>query len=279
MRKAVVLVLVLAGAVMFVASCQKQDIEKDKAAVRALVEGDTTHFKGGTSGDSTENTLPADDTTMGFWWRGPQTHDSAAVINVEVEGDSAWVSWHQHNYGEIFHWVKLTSDTAVKWTKPLQEAVQLNAVYKREGKDTDTDRGWKLKKLSLAYGQSETTKTVRIDSMRIYSSLREILIAGPLETYFPIDSLVTFTPGEKLDITLYTNATDAYAWLHALLFRLPFDNQGDGVHAGTWNAPLIPGPWVRFAIFDFMTKSTLMDPDAPYDFDGWLLLYKVQTAD
>jgi hypothetical protein len=187
----------------------------------------------------------------------------------------------QHNYGEVFHWVKTSDTTAVKWTKSLREAVQLNAVYERKGKDTDTDRGWKLRKISLAYGQSEPTNTVRIDSLKIHSSLRDILIVGPLDTYFLLDSLITFTPAEQLDITLYTNATDGYAWLHAfwgvLFVRLPFQDQGNGVFTGTWNAQIVPG--FRFAIFDLMTKSTLMDPSAPYDFSGWLLPYKIQTAE
>jgi len=281
MRKALVLSLTFVVAVVFFASCRKQDIDKDKAAVRALVEGDTTHFKSGTAGDSTENGVAADDTTMGVWWRGPQTHDSTATIEVHVDGDSAWVAWHQHNYGEIIHWVKTSDTTAAKWTKPLQEAVQLNAVYMREGKDTDADRGWKLKKISLAYGESETTTSVRIDSLKIHSSLRDILIVDPLSTYYWTDSLVTFTPGEKLDIKLYTNVTDGYAWLHAfwlwLFVRSPFEYQGDGVYAGTWNAQVIPG--LRFAIFDLMTRGTLMDHDAPYDYSGWLLPYMIETAD
>jgi hypothetical protein len=281
MRKALVLALMVTFAVTFFASCKKQqDVDKDKAAVRALVETDTTHFNSGTAGDSSENSLAADDTTMGIWWRGPQTRDSVPVIDVEVAGDSAWVGWHQHNYGEIYHWVRITGDTAVKWTKPLQEAVQMNAVYRREGKDTDADRGWKLKKISLANGVSETTNTVSIDSLRIHSSLRDILIAGPLDSYYMLDSLITFTPGELLTLTLYTNVTDGYAWLHAFwsvfFVRLPLEDQGNGVFTGTWNAEVIPG--FRFAIFDLMTKNTLMDPVSPYDYNGWLLPYKIQPA-
>ena len=94
------------------------------------------------------------------------------------------------------------------------------------------------------------------------------------------DSLIAFTPGEQLTFTLYTNATDGYAWLHAfwgvLLVRLPFQNQGNGVYTGTWNAEIIPG--FRSAIFDLMTKDTLMDPTAPYDQNGWLLPYTIKTA-
>jgi len=101
-----------------------------------------------------------------------------------------------------------------------------------------------------------------------------------LGTYYHVDSLVTFTPGEKLDITLYTNATDGYGWLHVFwgtaFVRLPFEDSLSGVFTGTWHAQMIPG--FRFAIFDLMTKGTLMDRDAPYDCNGWLLPYKVQTA-
>ena len=281
MRRALVLTVMFVAAVTSLVSCKKQqDVDKDKAAVRALVEADTTHFNSGSAGDSSENNLAAEDTTMGLWWRGPQTHDSLPVIEVEVVDDSAWVAWHQHNYGEMYHWVKIATDKAVKWTKPLQEAVQINGVYTRDGKDTDADRGWKLEKMSLAYGVSETTNTVRIDSLRIQSSLRSILIADPLNKYYSLDSFVTFTPGEQLTLTLYTNATDGYAWLHAFwsifFVKLPFQDQRDGVYTGTWSAELLPG--FRFAIFDLMTKSTLMGETAPYDYNGWLLPYKIQPA-
>ena len=280
MHRALVLTLVALFAATCFVACQKQEFETDEAAVRALVTGDPAHFTSSTAGDSNENAQMVEDTTMGKWWRVPQTHDSAASIEVQVQGDSAWVGWHQHNYGEIIHWILTSDTTAAKWTKPLQEAVQINGIFKREGSDTAAYRGWKLKRISLAYGRSETTSTVRIDSLRIHSSLRDILIGDPLAAYYHVDSLVAFKPGESLSITLYTNATDGYAWLHAFwgsaFVRLPFEDQGSGVFTGTWHAQIVPG--FRFAIFDLMTKSTLMDRSASYDYNGWLLPYRIQTA-
>uniref|UniRef100_A0A7C4G9Q2 DUF2961 domain-containing protein n=1 Tax=candidate division WOR-3 bacterium TaxID=2052148 RepID=A0A7C4G9Q2_UNCW3 len=279
-------VLVLSMAVLLVvlvAACSKQNIEKDKAAVRALVEADTTHFPAGTagSGDSTLGVSPCDDTMVGIWWRGPQTHDSAPTIGVEVSGDSAWVSWQQHNYGELFHWVRTSDTTAERWVKTLKEKVRLNAIFVREGKQSDNDRGWRFRRLTLAFGQSDPTGSVLIDSVRIQSSLRSILIVDPLGTYFRLDSLISFTPGEQLTITLYTNATNGFAFLHAfwgwLFIRIPFESMGNGVFQGTWNAQLIPG--FRFAIFDVLSRNTLLSKDAPYDFAGWLLPYAIKTAD
>lgn len=281
MRKALVVALMFVFAATCFVACQKPEFETDEDAVRALVKGDPAHFTSGTAGDSTENAQLSEDTTMGKWWRGPQTHDSAATIDVQVQGDTARVGWHQHNYGEVFHWIMTSDTTAAKWTKPLQEAVQINGIFRREGSDTAAYRGWKLNKISLAYGQSETTSTVRIDSLKIHSSLRDILIVDPLAAYYHVDSLVAFTPGEQLDITLYTNATEGYAWLHAFwgsaFVRMPFDDQGSGVFTGTWHAQMIPG--FRFAIFDLMTRNTLMDKTAPYDFKGWLFPYLIKSAD
>ena len=41
MRKALALMLAFVSAFVSFASCQKQDVEKDRAAVQTLVEGDT----------------------------------------------------------------------------------------------------------------------------------------------------------------------------------------------------------------------------------------------
>jgi hypothetical protein len=223
-----------------------------------------------------------DDTMLGLWWRGPQTHDSAAGIDVQVVDDSAWVGWSQHNYGELIHWVRTSDSTAEKWVKPLQEAVRLNAIFRRDGQVSETDRGWRLKKISLVMGRSDTVNTVRIDSMKIRGVFRDITIIDPLNTYYLTDSLVTFTPGESLTITLYTNAVDGHASLHAfilgfILWRFPFQNLGDGVFQGTWRAQYLPG--FKFAIFDLLSRGTLLDKTAPYDFSGWLFPYKVQPAD
>ena len=280
MSRLLKLSLVLVAVLVVGAGC-KSKADLDKAAVCALVENDPTHFTGGTSSDSSENSLALDDTTEGLWWRGPQTHDSVPVIEVGVVDDSAWVAWHQHNYGQLLHWVKTCDTTAALWTKALTERIQLNAIFKRDGKTTDTDRGWKLKKISLVLGKSDTVNTVRIDSMRIQSSLRNVLIVDPLNAYYKIDSLLTFTPAELLTITLYTNADNGLAFLHAfwgwLFIRIPFQSQGNGVFSGTWNAQIIPG--FRFAIFDLITSKTLLDPTAPYDFNGWLLPYMIKAAD
>ncbi len=263
--------------------CHKQDIEKDKTAIKALVEQDTVHFSISTTHDSSSSGgyFVANDTAV-FWWRGPQTHDDP-VIDVKIVEDSAYVQWSRHNFGEIHILISPPDTSLLLWNKPLKETARLCAIFKREGKETDTDRGWRLKKISLAMGASDSVQTVRIDSLWVRSSLRELVVKDPLETFFPIDSLFSFTPGEQVTVTLYTNATDGLAFLHTFVLiwpfyvRVPFNYLGDGVFQATWHAQLLPS--FRFAIFDLMPRSVLYSPDYPYDFHGWLFCYQVKTAD
>ncbi len=281
--KNLVLVGLIAVLIFGFVSCKKQDVAADRAAIMALVEQDTLHFATSTSHDSTTGGgyFTAGETLF-FWWRGPQTHDTA-LIEVEIKGDSAVVSWSRHNYGYL-HILAQVPDTALQlWNKRLVETVRLQAIFRREGKEADTDRGWRLKFVSLATGTSDSVNTVRIDSLRIQSSLRELVIRAPLTTFFPVDSLFWLTPGEEVTVTLYTNATDGVAFLHTFILiwpfyvRVPFNYLGDGVFQGTWHAQLVPS--FRFAIFDLMARSTIRSPDAPYDFNGWLFPYRVRTAD
>ncbi len=264
-------------------SCKKQDIAADKAAIMALVEKDTVHFSASTRHDSTTGGgYFAAGETLIFWWRGPQTHDTA-VINVEIKGDSAVVLWSRRNFGYLHILIQVPDTTLQLWNKNLRETVRLSAIFRREGKESDTDRGWRLRMVSLATGTSDSVNTVRIDSLRIQSSLRGITIRSPLTTYFRPDSLFWFTPGEEVTVTLYTNATGGIAFLHTFVLvwpfyvRVPFNYLGDGVFQGTWHAQVVPS--FRFAIFDLMTRSTIYTPDAPYDFNGWLFPYQVRTAD
>ncbi len=276
--------LVFSVAVMFMVSCQKADPEADKAAVQALVERDSVWFSANTEmGDSTSGGFVDGDTAV-FWWRGTQTHDEPN-LTIEVVGDSAWVDWSRHNYGDFYVLANLpTDDSLVLWTKDLVETARLRGVFTREGQTGDDDRGWKLNKVSLAYGRSDSAQTVLIDSMKIESAtVGELVIVDPLNTYYGLEDLVWFTPGEEVTLTLYTDTEEGVAFLHTFVLiwpfyvRVPFTDEGGGVYSGTWHAQLLPFP--RFAILDLMTRSTIYNPEAAYDFNGWLFPYTIKTAD
>ena len=152
------LILVLAVTVVFVISCNRANTDADRQAIEALVEQDTVWFSASTTVDST-GTGGFDSDTVVKWWRGIQTHDEPN-LTVEVVGDSAWVAWSRHNYGDFYVLAKPPDTNWVLWTKKVFETVQLRGVFSREGSANDDNRGWQLKQISLAYGQSDSAQTV-----------------------------------------------------------------------------------------------------------------------
>lgn len=277
MKKTIVL-FVLIGLAFVSLRCPKQDIEADKGSITGLIESDTIWFSASTKcGDSTSGADFFGPETTIFWWRGIQTHDQP-IINIEVTGDSAWVSWSRGNSGSIYSLAKWdTNTTWVLWTKSLSEKAEIRATFLREGSTGDDNRGWKLHSISLASGKS-TSNTVRVDSVRIKASrYPDLVIRDPLNTYYLLDSLIAFKPLEPVTVTLYTNEPSGHAFLHTFApwyVRVPFTNRGGGVYEGTWLAQLIAIP--RIAIFDLMPHSTLYTPDKPYDFNGWLFPYQIK---
>lgn len=264
-------VLVMAVAI---SQCSK---ETDEDAIRNLIEADTIWFNPNSEVDSTSSD---DRDTVAIWWRGVQTHDEP-IIDIQITGDSAWVSFSRGNFGHFYSLAKIDTMPWVLWDKNLSETAQLRAIFMRTGEESDENRGWELDKISLAFGQSNTVNTVSIDSLRITTQTEavDMLIVDPLNTYFDLESLVTFQAGEQVTLTLYTNVADGHAFLHTFILawpfyiRLPFTNMGDGVFQGTWHAQLVAIP--RFAIFDLMPHSTIYTQEGPYDFNGWLLPYMI----
>ncbi len=264
-------VLVMAVAI---SQCSK---ETDEDAIRNLIEADTIWFNPNSEVDSTSSD---DRDTVAIWWRGVQTHDEP-IIDIQITGDSAWVSFSRGNFGHFYSLAKIDTMPWVLWDKNLSETAQLRAIFMRTGEESDENRGWELDKISLAFGQSNTVNTVSIDSLRIITQTEavDMLIVDPLNTYFDLESLVTFQAGEQVTLTLYTNVADGHAFLHTFILawpfyiRLPFTNMGDGVFQGTWHAQLVAIP--RFAIFDLMPHSTIYTQEGPYDFNGWLLPYMI----
>lgn len=169
----------------------------------------------------------------------------------------------------------ISKDTV--WFNPNTQAIFLQT---GDVEDTVT-RGWQLKKISLASVESDSVNTIKIDSLRIQSeSHPNLVITNPLNTFFPLDTLLTFKPAELVTLTLWTDATNSEAFLHTFILiwpfyvRVKFNKAGPGVFTGTWRTQIVASP--RFAFFDLLNRHTLYTPDAKYDFNGWLLPYKIK---
>lgn len=272
-----IMVMILIACAVIISQCAK---ETDEDAIMDLIALDSIWFNSNTEVDSTSNSLLLQDTVV-IWWRGAQTH-SEPIIEIQILEDSAWVSWSRDNYGHFYSLAKIDTFPWVLWDKNLDETAELRATFLRTGDESAEHRGWELNSISLAYGESNTVNTVRIDSICINSTnYTDLMITDPLDTFFDLDSLITFPAGQAVTLTLYTNVEDGHAFLHTFILawpyyvRLPFTNMGDGIYEGTWNAQLLAVP--RFAIFDLMPHSTLYTETGSYDFNGWLLPYMISN--
>ncbi len=274
---------VISVGILFFA-CQKNDEEADKNAITNLIKKDSVWFNANTEVDSTDNSgsflMMGDTATAVIWWRTKQTHPDTN-ITINVVNDSAFVEWERTNQGELVIIAYTPSDSAWHtWRKELFETARLNAIFMRTGNPSDEDRGWELYKISCAWANSDDN-TVFIDSVKIESeSNGTILIVDPANTFYNVDSLITFNSGEELKVTLYTHGSDAEAFLHTFVLvfpfylRVKFKKEGDGIFTGTWKAQIIPFP--RYAIFDLLNHNTLYEEETPYDFNGWLFPYNIK---
>jgi hypothetical protein len=285
MKRYKYVVILLAFTSLFL-MCSKntEDIEADKQSITQLINQDTVWFNTNTTVDSTDSTkgyVPTPTDTWIIWWRGVQTH-SDPVIHIDVIEDSAYVSWANGNFGLLNCLIKPPDTTWLLWQKAVSETAEVHAIFLRTGNKNDSiTRGWRLAKISLASGKSDSVNTVRIDSLRIQSqSYPDLVIADPINTFYAIESLIAFNPAELVTITLYTNINQGEAFLHTFILawpfyvRLKFNSLGNGTYIGSWHAQLVAFP--RFAIFDLLNHSTLYTQDAKYDFNGWFLPYKIK---
>jgi hypothetical protein len=283
-RYMLVVVLVVISVLSIVCQKKEVDIEAEKDAITRVINSDTVWFNVSTTVDSTDSSkfyAPTNLDTALIWWRSAQTH-SNPKINISIVDDSAYVEWQHNNYGYIYSLIKPPDTTWLLWTKSVGETVQVRAIFRQTGNKNDTiTRGWKLNKITLATGKSDSINTVNIDSLRIQSASNpNLLIVNPLNTFFRVDSLIGFNPSEQITLTLYTNATAGEAFLHTFVLfwpfyvRLKFNALGNGVFTGTCPAQAIPFP--RFAIFDLLDHSTLYTENAPYNFSGWFLPYRIK---
>ncbi|MBI4723229.1 MAG: hypothetical protein HY769_09615 [Candidatus Stahlbacteria bacterium] len=281
--------------VAMVIGCGKEKpVVTDEEAIQTIVDSDD--YFNLTRGDDTDHadTTGSKDSLLGnpLWWRKVTDKTKQRVIT--VVGDSAYVERTIHRTGLFRTIGRVVDDSTGDTTwfdgkKPLGDTLRMRATFKRTGDNAANDRGWRLKKLSGAYGWSDNygndsiVHTVRIDSIRIQStSYPDTMLKNPLETLFNKENVMTFAPAENITVTLYTNVTDGEAYLHVFQtpwpghYRILMASNGNGsyTNATPWHAQLIQG--VRFAFFDLMKYGTIHDTVYPYDFDGWLYPYRVK---
>ena len=249
--------------------------ETDEGAIKGLVASSEwfnadDHFEGGadSSGALSAPISP-------FAWGRERTQPIQRTITINQVGDSAHVTVNGKVIGILHIWAfPADTDTVMNIQKPLEVDYSRTAIFKKTGEDVDDYRGWVLVKISGANVVSTPTFTVRMDSVHLMGANLDTTLTDPT-TLFDITNALSFTPGDSVDVTVYTNDNTALVYLHP--FRLggreKFKNNGDGSYSGTW---VIPSVDIHRVAFDLIQWETLYDDSYDHDSNIWVYPYKVQ---
>lgn len=287
MRK-LIIALSIIGIVALGCKKEEEKISDEQALIEMLSESPlfdiSNHYEGGATSDSGDTFFSiVSDSIVTVLWGREILERPDPTISIEIVGDSAYVIYEGYNRG-FLDILALDPDSGwVLYKKLLSETYVIHAVFRRTGNETDQNRGWELTHISGAIGISDSVNTVGIDSIRIESlSYPDTILKDPLRL-FSVDNILTFSQGEPVTLTIYTNDGTARAFLHVFAFfprhiRIPFTNMGGGIYQNPhpWYTQLIPA--VRLAVFDLMQYETLHDSEYPYDFCGWLFPYQIVST-
>ncbi|MDD5529416.1 MAG: hypothetical protein PHX21_05235 [bacterium] len=274
----------LLAAVLTVVGCGRNKVT-DEEAVETIVRSSEwfqcTSYQENDSSATNQSKGKGD--TLGdtlFWWRSVPDTGRHYTVNVQVSGDSAFVSWTLTNDGKFNIIGKKNGSNWWAGAKPLEEVLTRNAIFLRTGDRNNRNKGWELKQISKIYGYSQPTHTVRIDSIRIQcATYPDTILKDPSTAVLKMDRVMKFSASESVTVTLYTNTNTGEAYLHVFepIFpyhcRILMKNNGDGsyTNAQKWCIQTIPS--VRHAVFDLINVNTIHDTEYAYDCDDWFYPY------
>lgn len=284
--------IVILGIALF--GCTKKATEpvpeNDSEAIQWLISENPSYFNTqdhygseDTSGSGTIGIL----SMYNYFWYREILPDPTINVNIDIIGDSAYVTWSGEFNGILHLFLSDTfpPDTINEYTKNFTDDGKRYAIFKRlypANEDPQRRRGWRLVKVSGAEIISQGN-TVQIDSVRLNSSsYPDTILKDPL-ALFTKEDVITLKPEEKCSLTVYTNNDSAHVFLHSWMrhiqhHRSEFKNIGNGVFTGVWFAPSDDPNALKtrhHAAFDMLSKGTLEDTLSAYDSNAWIFPYLV----
>jgi len=205
------------------------------------------------------------------WYRSKNTDEASEyTISAEITGDSAFVEitgsfsgimnvFYADSIGDTIHLEKTFTDSLTRF-----------AVLK---KDTlkEYHGGWRLIKVTDGY-LFTSSPLVSIDSLKLAGTSIDTVITDVFE-FFDKDELLSVSPGEQVEITLFSQDTTSLFFAHSDLRRGRLTG-GEGVYTKIWTAPLTTGRYRL--VLDGITVSTIYDDIEDYNAIAWVIPYTVE---
>lgn len=177
-----------------------------------------------------------------------------------------------------------------KHTKSIYAHSVMGAYFEKWGYDSDTHRGWFLKKISGNVVTSVDTNSRELHSLHITSSgvdtvlyLHDILNLVKFNRWrHDRDSTLSFGMGEEVTLTVEPKDTMDYLFLHVgedgNFQKIPFSSNGDGTFSASWTTTSDPNiaEGYKHAFVDAISRIAVSDTTAKYDSKAWGIIYRIK---
>ena len=256
----------------------------DEEELEALITEDLAHillpdFPSGEEGDTV---MPeTKDYIWVFWYREPDPGRHERYLDINVEGDSAFVIITRELWGTFHRFpvdtIPFVRESLEDVPKDLHDKATRYAIFKRTG-DPKHRKGWELFALSGIDVKSQDTLTVRVDSFRVEAGNLDTTIKDPLFLWNK-DNLLTLFPSDTVTLTVYAS-DEAMLFLHTrgpepgTHRRFLIHKIEPGVFQGVWVTA--PDTGIHHVAIDAIRYETIWDDEYPYDSNAWLLPYRVE---
>ena len=175
-------------------------------------------------------------------------------------------------------------------TKPIYAHSVMDAYFEKWGYDSDSHRGWLLKKISGNVITSVDANSRELHSLHITSSSvdtvlyrHDILNLVRFSRWLPDkDSTLSFGMEEKITFAVKPKDTTDYLFLHVgedgNFKKFPFSSNGDGTFSASWTTTSDPNiaKGYKHAFVDAISWKSVTDTTAEYDSKAWGIIYRIK---
>ena len=160
------------------------------------------------------------------------------------------------------------------WTRKLK-LYRFRADSISPGDSTDGRVHWRVVGTS-GVTVTSAEATTQIQSIRIQAGGRDTLITDPLQLH-RLRRILWIPQDMPVTVTVRTGRPDDIVVLYHGFGRHMFTPNGDGTYVATFSEGDFPG--LRHFGVNAFSRGTLLDPEAPYDSQAWVLPFAVRDLD
>lgn len=284
-KNLLILALLIVALVSFNSSCEKKTTQSgertDWDAIKAIIYENPDIFLVDVFDTSVNPVFYRETTSRNFDLDSARRYDADSLHSFA----HIYAAWGDSMRG-TFHYFMDENE----YTKPIYAHSVMGAYFEKWGYDSDSHRGWLLKKISGNVITSVDTNSRELHSLHITSNSvdtvlyqHDILNLVKFSRWLPHkDSTLSFGMGEEVTFTVQPKSTTDYLFLHfgedGNFQKFPFLSNGDGTFSRTCTTTSQPdiAEGYKHVFVEAISRATLTDTTAKYDSKAWGIIYRIK---